>query len=95
MVTIDKLKEVFCGPKSLLYSAALVDLSKSDIKLTVDMELPVEVDSLKATMDEPTINHYKVIGLSGDWATTAELGDFNVEFVVPSKAKELLKANVR
>lgn len=92
MVTIEKMKEAFCGPKSLLYSAALVDLSKSDIKLTVDMELPVEVDSLKATMDDPTINHYKVIGLSGDWATTAELGDFNVEFVVPSKAKELLKA---
>ena len=63
MVTIEKMKEVFCGPKSLLYSAALVDLSKSDIKLTVDMELPVEVDSLKATMDDPTINHYKVLGL--------------------------------
>ena len=55
------------------------------------VELPVTVDSLKATMDDPTINHYKVIGLAGDWATTAELGDFNVEFVVPSKTKDLLK----
>ena len=55
-------------------------------------ELPVEVDSLKATMQDPTINHYKVIGLAGDWATTSELGDFNVEFVVPSKAKDLLAA---
>ena len=92
MVTIDKLKEVFCGPKSLLFSKALVDLAQSNLALTVDMELPVEVDSLKATMEDPTINHYKVIGLSGDWATTAELGDFNVEFVVPSKAKDLLEA---
>lgn len=92
MVTIDKLKEVFCGPKSLLFSSKLVDLAQSNLALTVEMELPVEVDTLKATMDDPTINHYKVIGLSGDWATTAELGDFNVEFVVPSKAKELLTA---
>ena len=43
-------------------------------------------------MQDPTINHYKVIGLAGDWATTSELGDFNVEFVVPSKAKDLLAA---
>ena len=43
-------------------------------------------------MQDPTINHYKVIGRAGDWATTSELGDFNVEFVVPSKAKDLLAA---
>lgn len=92
MTTIDKLKDVFCGPKSLMFQNTNVDLSSATFSLTPQLELPVEVDSLKATMDDPTINHYKVIGLSGDWATTAELGDFNVEFVVPSKAKELLKA---
>lgn len=41
-------------------------------------------------MSDPTVNHYKVMGLAGDWATTSELGDFSVEFVVPSKAKDLL-----
>lgn len=91
MTTIDKMKDVFNGPKTLLYSKAITDLSKASVDITPEIELPVEVDSLKATMEDPTINHYKVLGLAGDWATTAELGDFNVEFVVPSKAKDLLK----
>lgn len=91
MTTIDKMKDIFNGPKTLLYSKAITDLSKASVDITPEIELPVEVDSLKATMEDPSINHYKVIGLAGDWATTAELGDFNVEFVVPSKAKDLLK----
>nr|DAM89551.1 MAG TPA: hypothetical protein [Caudoviricetes sp.] len=91
MTTIDKMKDIFNGPKTLLYSKAITDLSKASVDITPEIELPVEVDSIKATMEDPTINHYKVIGLAGDWATTAELGDFNVEFVVPSKAKDLLK----
>ena len=91
MTTIDKMKDIFNGPKTLLYSKAITDLSKATVDITPDVELPVTVDSLKATMDDATINHYKVIGLAGDWATTSELGDFNVEFVVPSKAKDLLK----
>ena len=90
MTTIDKMKDIFNGPKTLLYSKAITDLSKATVDITPEIELPVEVDSLKASMEDPTINHYKVIGLVGDWATTAELGDFNVEFVVPSKAKDLL-----
>ena len=92
MKKIEELKDIFVGPKTLLYAKAITDLSKTTIDITADLELPVEVDSLKATMQDPTINHYKVIGLAGDWATTSELGDFNVEFVVPSKAKDLLAA---
>lgn len=92
MKKIEELKDIFVGPKTLLYAKAITDLSKATIDITADLELPVEVDSLKATMENPTINHYKVIGLVGDWATTSELGDFNVEFVVPSKAKDLLAA---
>jgi hypothetical protein len=91
MTTIDKMKDIFVGPKTLLYQPTVVDLSNATFALEPTLELPVEVDTLKATMEDPTINHYKVIGLAGDWATTSELGDFNVEFVVPSKAKELLK----
>lgn len=92
MKKIEELKDLFIGPKTLLYAKAITDLSEATIDITADLELPVEVDSLKATMEDPTINHYKVIGLAGDWATTSELGDFNVEFVVPSKAKDLLAA---
>ena len=90
MTTIDKMKDIFVGPKTLLYTSVITDLSKATFDITPEVELPVTVDTLKATMEDPTINHYKVIGLAGDWATTSELGDFNVEFVVPSKAKDLL-----
>ena len=92
MKKIEELKDIFVGPKTLLYAKAITDLSKTTLDITADLELPVEVNSLKETMQDPTINHYKVIGLAGDWATTSELGDFNVEFVVPSKAKDLLAA---
>lgn len=91
MTTIDKMKDIFVGPKTLLYTSVITDLSKATFDITPEVELPVTVDTLKATMEDPTINHYKVLGLVGDWATTSELGDFNVEFVVPSKAKDLLK----
>lgn len=91
MTTIDKMKDIFVGPKTLLYTSVIADLSKATFDITPEVELPVTVDTLKATMEDPTINHYKVIGLASDWATTSELGDFNVEFVVPSKAKDLLK----
>jgi hypothetical protein len=91
MTTIDKMKDIFVGPKTLLYTSVITDLSKATFDITPEVELPVTVDTLKATMEDPTINHYKVLGLAGDWATTSELGDFNVEFVVPSKAKDLLK----
>lgn len=90
MKKIEELKDIFVGPKTLLYAKAIADLSKATLDITPDLELPVEVDSLKATMEDPTVNHYKVMGLAGDWATTSELGDFSVEFVVPSKAKDLL-----
>ena len=90
MKKIEELKDIFVGPKTLLYAKTIADLSKTTLAITPDLELPVEVDSLKATMSDPTVNHYKVMGLAGDWATTSELGDFSVEFVVPSKAKDLL-----
>lgn len=91
MTTIDKMKDIFVGPKTLLYTSVITDLSKATFDITPEVELPVTVDTLKATMEDPTINHYKIIGLASDWATTSELGDFNIEFVVPSKAKDLLK----
>lgn len=90
MKKIEELKDIFVGPKTLLYAKAITDLSKTTLDITPDLELPVEVDSLKATMEDPTVNHYKVMGLAGDWATTSELGDFSVEFVVPSKTKDIL-----
>lgn len=90
MKKVDELKKIFVGPKSVMYTSKVVDFDGTSLDVTPEAEFPVKVDSLKATMDDPTINHYKIIGKAGDWATTSELGDFNVEMVVPTNAKEVL-----
>lgn len=46
MTTIDKMKDIFNGPKTLLYSKVITDLSKATVDITPEVELPVTVDSL-------------------------------------------------
>lgn len=88
--TKQELKDVFNGLSSLLYSSAVADLSQATLSITPEYDLPVTVDTLQITQDDPTINHYKVIGLDGDWTSSATLGDMNIQFTVPTKAKEVL-----
>lgn len=88
--TKQELKDVFNGLSSLLYSSAIADLSLATLTITPEYDLPVTVDTLQITQDDPTINHYKVIGLDGDWTSSATLGDMNIQFTVPTKAKEVL-----
>ncbi len=90
MKTKQSLKDVFNGLSSLLYSSAVADLSQATLTITPEYDLPVTVDTLQITQDDPTINHYKVIGLDGDWTSSATLGDMNIQFTVPTKAKEVL-----
>ena len=92
MKTKQELKDVFNGLSSLLFQKTAVDLdSGSAIALVPDYDLPVTVDTLQLTQDDPTINHYKVIGLDGDWTSSATLGDMTVQFTVPTKATDVLK----
>lgn len=84
------LKDVFNGANSLLYQSTVVDLSKGTFTLSPEYDLPVTVDTLQISQDDPTINHYKVIGLDGDWTSSATLGDMTFQFTVPTKAKEVL-----
>lgn len=86
-----ELKDVFNGLSSLLYQSAVVDLSSGTPTITPEYDLPVTVDTLQITQDDPTINHYKVIGLDGDWTSSATLGDMSIQFTVPTKAVEVLK----
>lgn len=88
--TKQELKDVFNGLSSLLYSSAIADLSQATLSITPEYDLPVTVDTLQITQDDPTINHYKVIGLDGDWTSSATLGDMNIQFTVPTKAKDVL-----
>lgn len=85
-----ELKDVFNGLSSLLYQSAVADLSSPTVTITPEFDLPVTVDTLQITQDDPTINHYKVIGLDGDWTSSATLGDMSIQFTVPTKAKEVL-----
>lgn len=74
----------------MLYQSAVADLSSPTLTITPEFDLPVTVDTLQITQDDPTINHYKVIGLDGDWTSSATLGDMSIQFTVPTKAKEVL-----
>lgn len=92
-----ELKDVFNGLSSLYYSKEVYDFDGADgagvteLAVAWDYELPVTVDTLQITQDDPTINHYKVIGIQGDWTSSAESGDFSFQFTVPTKAEDVLK----
>lgn len=89
--TKQELKDVFNGLSSVLYTDEVVDLSSGTPTITPKYDLPVTVDTLQLSQDDPTVNHYKVIGLDGDWTSSATLGDMTVQFTVPTKAKEVLQ----
>lgn len=86
-----ELKDVFNEATSLLYQSAVLDLTgTSTLAIAPEYDLPVTVDTLQISQDDPTVNHYKVIGLDADWTSSATLGDMTVQFTVPTKAKEVL-----
>lgn len=91
MKTKSDLKDVFNGANSLLYQSDVLDLSSDTIAITPEYDLPVAVDTLQLSQSDPTINHYKVIGLDGDWTSSASLGDMTVQLTIPTKHKDILK----
>lgn len=87
---VGTLKKIFNDPATILYSETAYDLTK-DTTLTFDYKLPVTVDTLQVTQDDPTINHYKIIGLSGDWTSSATLGDVTIQMTIPNVSDDALK----
>lgn len=90
MKTKQELKDVFNGLSSLLYQSAVVDLSQATLAVTPEYDLPCTVDTLQISQEDPTVNHYKVIGLDTDWTSSATLGNMTIQFTVPTKKKEVL-----
>lgn len=92
---VGDLKQIFNDPATILYSVKNYDLdsgtAETALELSFDYKLPVTVDTLQVTQDDPTINHYKIIGLSGDWTTSATLGDVSIQMTIPNVAKEALQ----
>lgn len=86
-----ELKSVFGDLSSVMFQKEVIDLSNATPAIAPDFDLPVEVDTLSVSQGDPNINHYKIIGLSGDYFSTSEIGDPNIEFVVPTKNTDVLK----
>lgn len=92
MKTKKELKDVFAGLASLWYQKAELDLSDlSALSIAPEFDLPVKVDSVNLEQGDPSIEHYKVIGLPGDWVTSSEPGDIDLSFRVPTKHSDVLK----
>ena len=90
--TKKELKDVFSGLASLWYQEDEVDLSDlSALTITPEYDVPVKVDSISLEQGDPSIEHYKVIGLPGDWVTSSEPGDIELAFTVPTKHSDILK----
>lgn len=88
MKTKSDLKDVFNGPSSLMYQSAA--LEGNSLALDPEYDVPVKVDTIEFEQGAPSIEHYKVIGLSGDWVSSADAGDITVSFRVPTKHTDIL-----
>ena len=92
MKTKKELKDVFSGLSALWYQASELNLSSlTGLAINPDYDLPVKVDTITLEQGDPTIDHYKVIGLAGDWVTSSEAGDIDLSFRVPTKNTDVLK----
>ena len=89
-MTKSQLKDVFNGPSSLLYQSTAISTA-STITLDPEYDVPVKVDSIEFEQGEPDIEHYKVIGLAGDWVSASEAGDITISFRVPTKQTNILQ----
>ena len=89
--TKQELKVVFNDIADLYYQQAVVDFEQSTLTFAPEFNLPVTVDTLQITQDDPTINHYKVIGLDADWTSSSTSGDLKIQLTVPTLDKEVMK----
>lgn len=87
-----ELKDVFNGPASLLYQSSAITVSGTTISgLAPQYDVPCKIDTLSFEQGEPSMEHYKVIGLASDWVSASEPGDITISFRVPTKSTEILQ----
>jgi len=89
--TKSDLKDVFSGISSMWYQTGSLTITGGAISLAPEMDVPVKVDTIEFEQGDPDLEHYKVIGLSGDWIVAAEPGDIELSFRVPTKHTDILK----
>lgn len=91
ITTKSSLKSVFSGASSLWYQPTAVDWTASPPAIQPTLDVPVKVDTLSFEQGDPTLEHYKVIGLMADWVVSSEPGDIEISFRVPTKATAVLQ----
>lgn len=92
MKTKADLADKFSGASSLLFQPGKLSISGNSIgALEPTLDVPVKVDTLEFEQGDPDIEHYKVIGLAGDWVQSAEPGDITLGFRVPTKSVDVLE----
>ena len=89
--TKSQLKDVFSGLSSLWYQKTAATISSGSVTLAPDYDMPVKIDTFNFEQGDPSLEHYKVIGLSGDWVVASEPGDIEISFRVPTKHTEVLQ----
>lgn len=88
----NELKLVIDDLSMLLVQKTPITVGQGNtITINPDYELPVTVDTLQTTGGEPTISHYKVIGLDADWTSSSTPGEWTVQFTVPTMHTDVLK----
>lgn len=61
------------------------------IEIAPDFDMPVTVDTLQTSGAEPSLTHYKVIGMDTDWTSSTTAGDWTIQFTVPTLHTDVLK----
>ena len=86
------LKLVIDDLSMLLVQLTPIEIGTNNtVTINPDYELPVTVDTLQTTGGEPTISHYKVIGLDADWTSSSTPGEWTLQFTVPTMHTDVLK----
>lgn len=84
------LKSVFNDVSSVFIQKADIPVTGGAITLNPEYDMPVTVDELSVSQDDPTINHYKVIGLDSDWTSSSTIGEMTINMLVPTKHTDVL-----
>ena len=85
------LKLVVDDFNSLLIQKTPIKVTTNAITITPDYDMPVTVDTLQTSGAEPSLTHYKVIGMDTDWTSSATAGDWTISFTVPTLHTDVLK----
>lgn len=91
LIKRNDLKLVVDDLNSLLIQKEPITINGNSVTINPDYDMPVTVDTLQTSGSEPSVTHYKVIGLDTDWTSSTTAGDWTIGFTVPTLHTDVLK----